>query len=523
MEKSQLKIKIKRLLYIVVLLVIITILIFLFENRVNGNIKNIFDGIWFLFVTISTVGYGDAYPVTTIGRILTLLLILSTPVLLIQILSLVKDLFAGSLLPQFALILNSNKNWYIFDELNEKSLKLIVDINEKFGKDSIIIYKSIDKEYYLSGLYNLPKSKHLLYYDIHYSDTLNSKKNVKIFLTSANSESSNYITAKEIEETAQKANKQVDIYITSNYSYDFYSNSIHIVNQNKMITQVFLMNFSKKLSDEKILIIGNNKLTEYIFEALIVNNVYDENQKNEYYILTKDNNFKNYYRNIIRHLNDQEEFKDKVTILEDSYSDPNIIKAANIIILCDSDKYNLETLNYINKFYSNNAKIYIKNQYALNLYQINCETFGDVGNLFLYDNVVNERIYKNAKKLNEIYREKYGGPIWNELTPFKKESNVVTCNHIKMKKILIDKLSTDSLEDNYINKFNKLSDNDKYKLYKIEHERWCRFHYIYNWEYSKERNDENRKHNLLVPFNQLSDKEKEKNKEAYECIDSFIS
>ena len=137
MEKSQLKIKIKRLLYIVVLLVIITILIFLFENRVNGNIKNIFDGIWFLFVTISTVGYGDAYPVTTIGRILTLLLILSTPVLLIQILSLVKDLFAGSLLPQFALILNSNKNWYIFDELNEKSLKLIVDINEKFGKDSI--------------------------------------------------------------------------------------------------------------------------------------------------------------------------------------------------------------------------------------------------------------------------------------------------------------------------------------------------------------------------------------------------
>lgn len=521
MEKSQLKIKIKRLLYIVIFLVIITILIFLFENGVNGNIKNLFDGIWFLFVTISTVGYGDVYPVTPIGKVFALLLILSTPVLLIQILSLVKDLFAGSLLPQLSLMLNSDKNWYIFDELNEKSAKLIKDINDKFGKDSIIINKSIDKDYYSNGLYNLPKSNHLLNYDINLSEVLNLKKDVKVFLTSSNSGTIKYITAKKIEETSQRFNKQIDVYITTDYNYDFQSNSIHIVNHDKIVTQDLLSKYSKDMCDEKILIIGSNSLTEYIFETLIINNVYDINQKNEYYIVTKDKNFKNYYRTIISHFEKQEGFNDKITILEDLYDYPNIIEMANVIILCDSDENNLDMLNYINKFYINNATIYLKNECVLNSYQENIITFGSFDIVYIHDNVVNEKIYNNAKKLNDIYRAKYGGPDWNELSSFKKESNVVACNHIKMKKAIIDKLSINPNEDSYLSKFNKLSTEDKFKLYNIEHERWCRFHYVYNWDYNEIRNDKDRKHNLLLAFSKLSDKDKEKNSEPYELIDEF--
>jgi len=40
------------------------------EKDPNANIKSAEDAIWWAFVTITTVGYGDRYPVTTEGRII---------------------------------------------------------------------------------------------------------------------------------------------------------------------------------------------------------------------------------------------------------------------------------------------------------------------------------------------------------------------------------------------------------------------------------------------------------------------
>ena len=41
-----------------------------FENEVNSNIKTAEDAIWWSYVTITTVGYGDKFPITTEGRII---------------------------------------------------------------------------------------------------------------------------------------------------------------------------------------------------------------------------------------------------------------------------------------------------------------------------------------------------------------------------------------------------------------------------------------------------------------------
>ena len=40
------------------------------ENAPNSNIHSAEDAIWWAFVTVTTVGYGDLYPVTTIGRLI---------------------------------------------------------------------------------------------------------------------------------------------------------------------------------------------------------------------------------------------------------------------------------------------------------------------------------------------------------------------------------------------------------------------------------------------------------------------
>ncbi len=44
------------------------------EDDPNSNIKTAEDAIWWAYVTITTVGYGDKFPVTTEGWIITAIL-----------------------------------------------------------------------------------------------------------------------------------------------------------------------------------------------------------------------------------------------------------------------------------------------------------------------------------------------------------------------------------------------------------------------------------------------------------------
>jgi len=48
-----------------------------FETVPESNIKTAEDAIWWAFVTITTVGYGDRYPVTTDGRIIAAFLMIT--------------------------------------------------------------------------------------------------------------------------------------------------------------------------------------------------------------------------------------------------------------------------------------------------------------------------------------------------------------------------------------------------------------------------------------------------------------
>jgi voltage-gated potassium channel len=58
----------------VILIIFSSISILQFEDEPNSNIKTAEDALWWAYSTITTVGYGDKFPVTTEGRLIGVLL-----------------------------------------------------------------------------------------------------------------------------------------------------------------------------------------------------------------------------------------------------------------------------------------------------------------------------------------------------------------------------------------------------------------------------------------------------------------
>jgi voltage-gated potassium channel len=60
----------------ILLLIFSSILILKVEDVPNGNIKTASDAVWWAFTTISTIGYGEFYPVSNAGRAIAGVLII---------------------------------------------------------------------------------------------------------------------------------------------------------------------------------------------------------------------------------------------------------------------------------------------------------------------------------------------------------------------------------------------------------------------------------------------------------------
>lgn len=136
---------IKLLLLVIIVMLFYGILIHFIEPK---QFPTIFDGIWWAFVTAATVGYGDYTPLTTEGRIVGILLMLTGGSFIALYVSAVssravrkeQDLIRGKL--KF-----KGQNHLIFIGWNERTRQLIEIVTDIFPNLEIVLIDHSEKRY----------------------------------------------------------------------------------------------------------------------------------------------------------------------------------------------------------------------------------------------------------------------------------------------------------------------------------------------------------------------------------------
>ena len=107
-----------------ILILAASLLMYSVENRVQPeNFQNAFSGIWWAVSTILTIGYGDIYPITILGRILGVII----GFLGVFVVALPTGIISAGFVEQYQRMRDDHESGNVSNELNTHNV--VVDIN----------------------------------------------------------------------------------------------------------------------------------------------------------------------------------------------------------------------------------------------------------------------------------------------------------------------------------------------------------------------------------------------------------
>ena len=298
--------------------------------------------------------------------------------------------------------------------------------------------------------------------------------------------------------------------------------NFRIINVNEMISRNYwikynLVDYFKNNQKEiDIAFIGFGAVGQKLLDYAVLNNIFSLDQKITYHIWGEANLYSSIHSNI-NLMND-----DYIIYHSGSWkSNIDSIKSADRIIVLDPIE--TDTLIMLSDVCAESEiHCYNVNENIISFLD-NPKTisFGKTSDVITRDNIMLNDIYRSAKLLNLHYVYKYTDSKenadkinmeteWKKLDAFTKNSNICAADYHIIRKIITEKTPKTTME-----------------LAEMEHIRWCRFHFLNHWKYGMDENGKkdkkNKLHPSLIPFDDLSQEEKEKDISAIQALDSVIN
>ena len=488
----------------------VLILLLAAESKAEGSsIHSIGDAIWYSVITLTTVGYGDLSPVTPAGKALGVILALCSLGVFTALVGVLISFISGQARPRFRLRSLRDRRWYAISEENEQSAVFAGSVLADDPDAAIIFRRSAENRIGGRAVVRLDCNPEELI------DLKGSGQDIKYFCLGEDSWE-NY------RQATDAAGLDIDTYCLTDFGSDEISGSLHTFSKKEIISRCYWRDHPLRKDEKTIVLIGSGKIAAELLERGLLTNVFEPGRYICYHVFGDSSDFRKSHREAVRTLCGGDPEDDALFLHEECWEyHPEIIRNADRIIICeDDDRSDLATYKEIMMLFPTAAKVHVRLNNTVE--KISC--FGRSKDLFTLRAFVRDDINRLAVTLNDIYNEgsgKTGG--WSDLSDHLKRSNIAAADHmiVKVRYLLDDDSITELTEENCRRAYDVFSDADPDKrdiCREMEHRRWMRYHQMYNWTYSPERNDLMRRHPMMLPYSELSEEDKEKDAFAWEML-----
>lgn len=466
----------------------------------GATIVTVPSALWYLLTTLTTVGYGDCYPVTTAGRIIGVVFQLMSLGVLGMLFGVLISMLRGQAWEAIKLSRLRGKTWYIFSEENAASEALAASLAGEDAERVLLFAQA-------SGASPVGRVSGLS------AEELCQRKKDGDFLLFCISERET-----ENERLAARV-KNGRVYCRSFSLPDRLPDNQQRFDPTELCARLYWDRFPLRSAVETVMLLGDGPWAEAIFEQGLLRNVVDPAQHVHYICAGDWASFLRRHPQLSQalELNSNMGGRDILTVLEHWDDDAELLRTADRIVLCFREEGQTRlVLEQLRRCFAVSGAVHARLSFPTE----GAACFGSPEELYTPALVLREALSQRAMAVNARYRASNpDAASWRDLSDFARRSNLAAADHLSVKLRLLgqEEDSRAACVAAY-KRYQAAGGEERDRFRRIEHARWCRFHLLNGWQYGPARDNNRRLHPMLVPFDKLSLADQEKDDYSWEVL-----